>query len=152
LTKILVTGGLGGIGAYLAERALEAGYKVKILDIENKRTSTRAKSPKLKDAEIVYGNIIDYGDCLKCIWDVDTVCHLAAILHPKTEEVPDLAEKVNVGGTANIVKAIKGAGMNDVKIMIGGGQITEEIMKYTGADAYGKDAMTGVALAKKWLS
>ncbi|HEY93518.1 MAG TPA: hypothetical protein G4O15_01085 [Dehalococcoidia bacterium] len=50
------------------------------------------------------------------------------------------------------VKAIKGAGMNDVKIMIGGGQITEEIMKYTGADAYGKDAMTGVALAKKWLS
>ena len=50
------------------------------------------------------------------------------------------------------VKAIKDAGMDDVKIMIGGGQITEEIMKYTGADAYGKDAMTGVALAKEWLS
>lgn len=107
MTKILVTGGLGGIGAYLAERALEEGYKVKILDIENKRTKNRAKSPKLKDAEIVYGNIIDYGDCLKCIWDVDTVCHLAAILHPKTEEVPDLAKKVNIEGTANIVKAIQ---------------------------------------------
>jgi methanogenic corrinoid protein MtbC1 len=50
------------------------------------------------------------------------------------------------------VKAIKDAGMDDVRIMIGGGQITEEIMKYTGADAYGKDAMTGVALAKKWLT
>jgi 5-methyltetrahydrofolate--homocysteine methyltransferase len=49
------------------------------------------------------------------------------------------------------VKAIRDAGLGDVKIMIGGGQITEEIMKYTGADAYGKDAMTGVALAKKWL-
>jgi methanogenic corrinoid protein MtbC1 len=36
--------------------------------------------------------------------------------------------------------------------MIGGGQITDEIKKYTGADAYGKDAMTGVALAKKWVS
>jgi len=34
--------------------------------------------------------------------------------------------------------------------MIGGGQITEEIKKYTGADAYGKDAMVGVSLAKKW--
>src|SRR4030043_1415225 len=43
------------------------------------------------------------------------------------------------------VKAIKDAGMDDVKIMIGGGQITEEIRKYSGADAYGKDAMTGVA-------
>ena len=34
--------------------------------------------------------------------------------------------------------------------MIGGGQITEEVRKYTGADAYGKDAMAGVSLAKKW--
>jgi methanogenic corrinoid protein MtbC1 len=49
------------------------------------------------------------------------------------------------------VDAIKAAGLRDkVSIMIGGGQITEEVRKYTGADAYGKDAMAGVSLAKKW--
>ncbi len=49
------------------------------------------------------------------------------------------------------IEAIKSAGLRDkVKVMIGGGQITEEIMKYTGADAYGRDAMAGVSLAKKW--
>jgi len=49
------------------------------------------------------------------------------------------------------IEAIKDAGLRDkVKVMIGGGQITEEIKKYTGADAYGKDAMVGVSLAKKW--
>jgi len=49
------------------------------------------------------------------------------------------------------IEAIKAAGLRDgVKIMIGGGQISEEIRKYTGADAFGKDAMTGVTLAKKW--
>ena len=49
------------------------------------------------------------------------------------------------------VEAIKAAGLRDkVKVMIGGGQITEEIKKYTGADAYGRDAMVGVSLAKKW--
>jgi len=49
------------------------------------------------------------------------------------------------------IEAIKAAGLRDkVKVMIGGGQITEEIRKYTGADAYGKDAMAGVSLAKKW--
>jgi len=49
------------------------------------------------------------------------------------------------------IEAIKDAGLRDkVKVMIGGGQITEEIQKYTGADAYGRDAMTGVSLAKKW--
>jgi len=50
------------------------------------------------------------------------------------------------------VDAIKAAGLRDkVKIMIGGGQIDEQIMKYTGADAYGRDAMAGVKLAKQWL-
>ena len=50
------------------------------------------------------------------------------------------------------VEAIQKAGLRDkVKIMIGGGQITEEVKKYTGADAYGKDAMAGVTLAKKWI-
>jgi methanogenic corrinoid protein MtbC1 len=49
------------------------------------------------------------------------------------------------------VDAIKVAGLRDkVNVMIGGGQITEEVRKYTGADAYGKDAMAGVSLAKKW--
>jgi methanogenic corrinoid protein MtbC1 len=50
------------------------------------------------------------------------------------------------------VEAIKAAGLRDkVKVMIGGGQITDEVKNYTGADAYGKDAMTGVTLAKKWI-
>jgi len=49
------------------------------------------------------------------------------------------------------IEAMKAAGLRDkVKVMIGGGQITEEVRKYTGADAYGKDAMAGVSLAKKW--
>ena len=49
------------------------------------------------------------------------------------------------------IEAMKAAGLRDsVKVMIGGGQITEEVRKYTGADAYGKDAMVGVSLAKKW--
>jgi methanogenic corrinoid protein MtbC1 len=50
------------------------------------------------------------------------------------------------------VEAIKAAGLRDnVKIMIGGGQIDEDIRKYAGADAYGQDAMTAVALAKGWI-
>ena len=49
------------------------------------------------------------------------------------------------------VDAIKSAGLRDnVKIMIGGGQMNDEIRKYTGADAYGADAIAGVTLAKKW--
>jgi len=50
------------------------------------------------------------------------------------------------------VDAIKKAGLRDkIKIMIGGGQIDEEIRKYTGADAYGRDAMAAVTLANSWI-
>jgi 5-methyltetrahydrofolate--homocysteine methyltransferase len=50
------------------------------------------------------------------------------------------------------VEAIKAAGLRDgVKIMVGGGQVNEKIQEYAGADAYGKDAMAGVSLAKKWV-
>ena len=49
------------------------------------------------------------------------------------------------------VDQIKAAGLRDnIKIMIGGGQIDEEIKKYAGADAYGTDAMAAVNLAKGW--
>jgi len=50
------------------------------------------------------------------------------------------------------IDAIQAAGLREgVKIMIGGGQITDQIREYAGADAYGRDAMAGVSLAKKWL-
>ena len=50
------------------------------------------------------------------------------------------------------VEAIKGAGLrNKVKIMIGGGQIDDQVKVFAGADAYGKDAMEGVKLAKGWI-
>ena len=48
------------------------------------------------------------------------------------------------------VQALKDAGLTDVKVMIGGGQIDENIRQYTGADAYGKDAMGAVAIAQSW--
>ena len=50
------------------------------------------------------------------------------------------------------VQAIEKADLrHSVKIMIGGGQMSETVREYAGADAFGKDAMEGVALAKKWI-
>jgi len=50
------------------------------------------------------------------------------------------------------VQAIKDAGLRDkVKIMVGGGQIDEQVRGFAGADAFGKDAMDAVKLAKSWI-
>jgi len=50
------------------------------------------------------------------------------------------------------VESIKDAGLRDqVKIMIGGGQMDEYVREYCGADAYGADAVAAVSLSKNWI-
>jgi methanogenic corrinoid protein MtbC1 len=50
------------------------------------------------------------------------------------------------------VQAVEAAGLRDrTKVMIGGGQMDDEVRKYATADAYGKDAMVAVSLAKGWI-
>ena len=50
------------------------------------------------------------------------------------------------------VEAIAEAGLRDqVKIMIGGGQVDEMIRDYTGADAFGINAMQAVAHCRQWI-
>lgn len=52
----------------------------------------------------------------------------------------------------NTVQAIEEAGLRKaVRIMIGGGVVTEKIKEYSGADAYAPDAMAGVRLSKQWI-
>jgi 5-methyltetrahydrofolate--homocysteine methyltransferase len=49
------------------------------------------------------------------------------------------------------IEAIDGAGLrNSLKIMIGGGQIDETVRAYTGADAFGVNAVEAVTLCKGW--
>lgn len=50
------------------------------------------------------------------------------------------------------VAAIEAAGLrNQVKIMVGGGQVNDKIAEYAGADGYGDDAMEAVGLAVRWI-
>ena len=50
------------------------------------------------------------------------------------------------------VEALEQAGLRDkVKIMIGGGQMDDEVRKYVRADAYGKNAVAAVNLCRQWI-
>lgn len=48
------------------------------------------------------------------------------------------------------VDALKAAGL-DVKVMIGGGSITEQVREQVGADALGGDAQAAVDLCNEWI-
>jgi methanogenic corrinoid protein MtbC1 len=49
------------------------------------------------------------------------------------------------------VAAVQEAGLRgDVKIMLGGAPVTDAVVDFAGADAWGKDAVAAVELAKTW--
>jgi len=48
------------------------------------------------------------------------------------------------------IEQVEAAGLRqDLRVIIGGGQMDDTVRKYTGADAYGDDAMAAVAFAKE---
>ena len=50
------------------------------------------------------------------------------------------------------VQAVEKEGLrNGMKIMIGGGQVDEAVRAYTGADAFGSNAVAAVTLCRQWL-
>ena len=50
------------------------------------------------------------------------------------------------------IAAFEAQGVRDgIKVMIGGGQIDETVRAYTGADAFGVNAVEAVALARRWM-
>ena len=51
------------------------------------------------------------------------------------------------------VDALQNAGLGaEVKVMIGGGQVDKYAQEYSGADAWGPDAMSAVRHAKEWIA
>jgi 5-methyltetrahydrofolate--homocysteine methyltransferase len=55
-------------------------------------------------------------------------------------------------GMGDVVRAVRDAGMEDVKIILGGAPVTADFAREIGADAYAPDAGSAVAVAKAALA
>lgn len=58
---------------------------------------------------------------------------------------------ISYDGMKDTIDALAAAGLRkQVKVMIGGGMVNEKVREYTGADAWGKDVVSAVALAHQF--
>jgi len=157
-------------GVYFLPELMMAGEMLtQISDVTKSKmaqtTATGAKHLGKVVIGTVQGDIHDIGkDIVTFMLDVNgfEVHDLGVDVPPQkfVEAVQDLRPQVvGLSGFLTLafdamkdtVAALKAAGLRDqVKIMIGGGQIDERIREYTGADAWGRDAMAAVNLAKQW--
>ena len=100
--KVLVTGALGNIGFSTLEALLVEGHDVVAFDLESRRARQLASGFDGR-VQFVWGDITNPESLRSALEGVDAVIHLAAIIPPSTERVPDLAQKVNVDATRNLL-------------------------------------------------
>lgn len=97
---IVLTGGAGVMGRRLAEGLRDRGEQVRVLD----RPGTKLDLPGV---ELRHGDVTDPASLEGVFQGADTVFHLAAVLIAND---PAVFERVNVGGTRNVLAAAKAAG------------------------------------------
>lgn len=106
--NVLLTGASGGVGIEAVKQlvALKDKYSTTVFDLKTKN-SQRLLKPYKKDVNIVYGDISNQKDVDSISHNVDVVIHLAALIPPVADEKPELAEKINVGGTTNLIRSLE---------------------------------------------
>jgi UDP-glucose 4-epimerase len=105
--NILITGGAGFLGAALSNRFLHQGHHVRVLD-DLSTGDPDALSPEI---HFTRGDINDRPKLWTLLQDIDCVYHLAArVSVPESILFPSDYSKVNVGGTATLMEAIRDAG------------------------------------------
>jgi nucleoside-diphosphate-sugar epimerase len=114
--RVLVTGAFGNVGTSTVEALVEQGHAVRCFDIRTKANEKAARRARRKYGdriEVVWGDLRSREDLKAAVRDQEVVVHLAFII-PKlshtgveSEARPDWAREINVGGTRNLIEAMK---------------------------------------------
>ena len=103
--RVLVTGAFGRLGQEGVLRLLSEGHAAIAFDVPNHRNRRASKSLP-KSVSVVWGDIRRPADIAPCVDACDAILHNAAILAPRSEREPKLAQAVNVRGTRNVLDAM----------------------------------------------
>jgi UDP-glucose 4-epimerase len=112
MTKVLVTGGAGYIGAHVAAELLNEGYSVRIYDDFSNGLHRRVDG---KFRDIVEGDIQDREKLIQAMHGIDAVIHLAAKKAvEESVQNPLKYYENNVGGTLNLLAAMSVKGVKKI--------------------------------------
>lgn len=105
---ILVTGATGAVGPLVVQAFHAAGYSIRTLSIDPPPAGAWPD-----DVETLLGDVTDLSAVRAALQGAESVIHLAALLHivNPPPALQDQYERINVGGTSNVVAAAIQAGV-----------------------------------------
>ena len=106
--KVLLTGAFGNIGESTIMALLERKHEITCFDLKSKRNEkVRKRLLKHRQFETIWGDISNQNTLLEALKGKECIIHLAAIIPPPSEKLPELVRKVNVEGTQKMEKRPK---------------------------------------------
>jgi nucleoside-diphosphate-sugar epimerase len=114
--RVLITGGLGFIGAWTGRVLLEQGHDVRTFDVHGERAlfdavvgAERARAVEHRTGDITDAQAVD-----AAVDGCEAVVHLAAVLIPTARKDPLLGAHINIMGTLHVFEAAKRAGVRGI--------------------------------------
>ncbi len=108
---ILITGATGAVGPVVVRAIHGAGYAVRTLSLDTPPVGVWPD-----DVEAVTGDVTNVSAVRAVMAGVDAVIHMAALLHivHVSPEINEKYQKINVGGTSNVVNSAAEAGVKRI--------------------------------------
>jgi nucleoside-diphosphate-sugar epimerase len=106
--SILITGSSGAVGRAVLHQICNAQekYRVTVFDLKSGETIRYYRKFR-KSIEVIYGDISVKEQIAAACHEKEFVIHLAAIIPPLADKIPELAESVNYEGTRNLVESLE---------------------------------------------
>jgi nucleoside-diphosphate-sugar epimerase len=104
--KVLLTGAFGLIGTNAIGKLVEQGHQVRCFDLRT-RASERTAQRYKNHIELMWGDVRRPDDVATAVHGQDVIIHLAFVLPPASEDRPEWAREINIGGTRNLLNAMK---------------------------------------------
>ena len=103
--KILLTGASGTVGKEVLLQLCELSdeYEITVFDKEFAGSGNFYKKFD-RNFDLIFGDISEKKDVCNACAGKDVIIHLAAIIPPLADKLPELAENVNITGTRNLIR------------------------------------------------
>ncbi len=113
MSAVLVTGGLGVIGAWVTRQLVEQGTKVVTY---SRHLDTTLVKDIVGKFDSVIGDILDFAHLTHTIkeYEVERIIHLSVLLPAQAEENPYTGYKINAEGSVNVLEAARLSGVRRV--------------------------------------
>src|SRR6185312_8754190 len=109
--RVLLTGGYGCIGSWIAKNLLERGDRVWIYDLKEdpKRMRLIMDDAQLRQIAFVQGDVTDLNRVREALAQnqITHIVHLAGLQVPTCRADPILGARVNVIGTLAVFEAVR---------------------------------------------